>query len=113
MILSTVKVAKVKKNSNKAILFMPKPQKGNGNLGKTVPSGKRVYIIAKRGEYYFFVTEDGYMGWNGKSQFNDKGTTDFETVLEIIDTQEMYTRYNEETDYFCLLDYLYARVDEG
>ena len=51
-----------------AIYFMPKPKSGNGNLG-TVADGTKVYIYAERNDCYFFETEDGRMGWNGKQFF--------------------------------------------
>ena len=51
-----------------AIYFMPKPQKGNGHLG-TVDSGTIVTILARRGAFFFFETEDGEQGWNGRGFF--------------------------------------------
>ena len=47
---------------------MPRPQPGNGTLGK-VTHGDLVTILAETEYYYFFVTEDGRAGWNGKSYF--------------------------------------------
>ncbi len=64
---SNPKTAYVKSNSG-SIYFMPKPQSGNGNLG-TVLHGTLVYILAGRGGFYFFETEDGRMGWNGTGYF--------------------------------------------
>lgn len=51
------------------IYIMPKPKAGNGNLG-TVDEGTVVTILAQRGSYYFFETDDGRMGWNGKKYFS-------------------------------------------
>ena len=51
-----------------SIYLMPKPQSGNGNLG-TVANGEEVTILAEQGDYYFFQTEDGRYGWNGKNWF--------------------------------------------
>lgn len=51
-----------------AIYFMPKPQAGNGHLG-TVDDGEIVTILAEHGGYYFFETDDGRQGWNGKTFF--------------------------------------------
>lgn len=59
---------RVKSEVNGGILFMPKPKTGNGNLG-TVLDWTNVLVIAKYRSYYFFVTEDGRMGWNWKNYF--------------------------------------------
>ncbi len=50
------------------IYFMPKPVKGNGHLG-TVEVGTIVTILARRGGFFFFETDDGEQGWNGKKFF--------------------------------------------
>lgn len=52
-----------------SIYIMPKPQSGNGYLG-TVETGKEVWIVAETKYYYFFVTDNGWLGWNGKSYFS-------------------------------------------
>lgn len=69
-----------------SIYFMPKPEKGNGHLG-TVRSGTIVTILARRGSFFFFETEDGEQGWNGKKFFayykdenGDKVVPDFHMV---------------------------------
>ena len=51
-----------------SIYLMPKPEAGNGNLG-TVKDGNAVLILAERSGYYFFQTDDGRQGWNGKNWF--------------------------------------------
>lgn len=51
-----------------AIYLMPKPEKGNGNLG-TVRNGQQVSILAEQGDFFFFETADGRYGWNGKKYF--------------------------------------------
>lgn len=58
------------KSSHKSgsIYLMPKPESGNGNLG-TVAYGEEVSILAEYAGYYFFQTEDGRYGWNGKMWF--------------------------------------------
>lgn len=56
------------KENGRAIYIMPRPQPGNGTLGK-VTHGDLVTILAETEYYYFFVTEDGRAGWNGKSYF--------------------------------------------
>ena len=53
---------------NGSIYFLPKPEKGNGHLG-SVRSEIIVTILAKHGKYFFFETEDGRRGWNGKKWF--------------------------------------------
>ena len=50
------------------IYIMPKPEKGNGNLG-TVDCGSIVTILARSGAFFFFETEDGERGWNGRKFF--------------------------------------------
>ncbi len=68
------------------IYFMPKPEKGNGHLG-TVDAGTIVTILARRGPFFFFETEDGEQGWNGRRFFayykdenGNKGVPDFPMV---------------------------------
>ena len=51
-----------------SIYIMPKPEKGNGHLG-TVRSGSEVTILAECAGFFFFETEDGHQGWNGKKYF--------------------------------------------
>ena len=59
-----------------SIYIMPKPKAGNGYLG-TVATDTVVWIVAETAYYYFFVTDDGWMGWNGKSYFS--GTVETST----------------------------------
>ena len=47
---------------------MPKPKGGYGFLG-TIETGTEVWIVAETEYYYFFATDDGWIGWNGKSFF--------------------------------------------
>lgn len=56
--------------SGRAIYIMPKPIPGNGVLG-TLYHGTQVTVLAETEFYYFFVTQDGRAGWNGKSYFMD------------------------------------------
>ena len=51
-----------------AIYIMPMPESGHGNLG-TVDDGEEVSVLAEKNGYYFFETEDGRCGWNGKNWF--------------------------------------------
>ena len=51
------------------IYIMPKPKAGNGNLGM-LEEGTQVMILAQRGSFYFFETDDGRQGWNGKKYFS-------------------------------------------
>ena len=53
-----------------SIYIMPKPESNHGYLG-TVPVKTEVWIVAETDYYYFFATENGLIGWNGKSYFND------------------------------------------
>ena len=50
------------------IYYMPMPESGHGNLG-TVDGGEEVTILAEKNGYFFFQTEDGRYGWNGKMWF--------------------------------------------
>ena len=54
--------------ANGSIYIMPVPQKGNGHLG-TVRNNETVTILAKKNGFYFFVTKEGYEGWNGTKFF--------------------------------------------
>ena len=52
-----------------SIYIMPIPEGGHGYLG-TVATETEVWIVAETKYYYFFVTDDGWLGWNGKSYFS-------------------------------------------
>ena len=61
--------AKVKASwKNGCIYFMPQPALGHGVLG-TVDTGTPVTILAVQNNLYFFMTDDGRMGWNGGTFF--------------------------------------------
>ena len=66
--LSEVKRLEVKFTRGGAIYIMPKPAAGNGVLG-TITAGTIVTVIAERKGFYFFIADDGRMGWNGKDYF--------------------------------------------
>ena len=62
------------------IFVMPKHRSGNGDLG-LIKKGTEVWIVAKyegktfdgnKFTYYFFVADDGVMGWNSKNFFVQK-----------------------------------------
>ena len=53
----------------KSIYVMPRPEAGHGNLG-TIAEGTKVWIVAEKSGFYFFVAEDDTMGWNGKKYFD-------------------------------------------
>ena len=55
----------VGKTRNGALLILPRPATGYGNLG-AINSGTEVTVIAECKGYYFFVADDGRMGWTGK-----------------------------------------------
>ena len=59
---------------NGCIYRMPMPDNGHGNLG-TVKDGEEVLILAERNGYYFFETDDGRSGWNGKKYFTASGSS--------------------------------------
>ena len=50
------------------LYLMPTPYSGNGTLG-VVKDGEEVTILGKFGAMYYFQTEDGRYGWNGKCYF--------------------------------------------
>ena len=107
---STVSKATVKATRARgSIYIMPMPESGHGNLG-TVKNGETVYIVAKHDGYYFFVTEDGYMGWNGTKYFTLKGTADYEEVSDAADHK--YELYDYAPEYYYFLDYLYSIFDD-
>ncbi len=68
-------------SANGSIYIMPKPKDGNGTLGR-VSSGSLVSILAQRGGFYFFETEDGQQGWNGTGYF---------TLIDEIQRPEVYS----------------------
>ena len=49
---------------NGCIYFMPRAELGHGTLG-VVDTGTPVTILARQNGLYFFMTDDGRMGWNG------------------------------------------------
>ena len=53
---------------NGCIYFMPRAEVGHGTLG-VVDTGTPVTILAEQNGLYFFMTDDGRMGWNGKGFF--------------------------------------------
>ncbi len=97
--LSPMKIAKAKASrSNGSIYIMPLPEKGNGNLGN-VMNNETVYLIAKSGSYYFFVTEEGHFGWNGTKYFKVKESVSALEVVEVINDSEAETIF-DDNDYF-------------
>lgn len=54
------------------IYLMPIPRKGNGELG-TIDLFTNGWIVGNYGPFYFFVADDGHMGWNGASYFRALG----------------------------------------
>ena len=60
----------VKFTKNGAIYIMPKPENGHGALD-TIKAGTKVTVIAEYKGYYFFVADDGRMGWNSKDYFTE------------------------------------------
>ena len=50
------------------IYFMPRAELGHGTLG-VVETGTPVTILANQNNLYFFMTDDGRMGWNGGTFF--------------------------------------------
>ena len=53
----------------KGLYIMPKPETGNGNLGSVTLPG-RVYVLAEKDGFYFFVTASGKMGWAWNEWFD-------------------------------------------
>ena len=61
--------AKIKSSwKNGCIYFMPQPAVGHGTLG-VIDTDTPVTILAEQNGLYFFMTDDGRMGWNGKGFF--------------------------------------------
>ena len=63
-------------------------------------NGETVYLVAKRNGYFFFVTEEGLMGWNGAKCFKVKESADYIDVLEIADSPVCREIY-DEGEVFC------------
>lgn len=66
-----VMVAKLtgsKKNGGPYIV--PKPETGNGDLG-VVKNGSNVIILAEDGDFYFYMTTSGKLGWTNKQYFTE------------------------------------------
>ncbi len=111
--LRTMKTAKAKASrSNGSIYIMPMPEKGNGNLGN-VMNNETVYLIAKSGSYYFFVTKEGHFGWNGTRYFNVKKTVSASEILDVIYDEDSAaeTIFDGEDDYYDFMYQLQLRAD--
>ena len=72
--VDTVMTAKLKggeKGKDKNGVYMvPRPETGNGDLG-TVKNGSRAVILAEEGDYYFWMTTTGKLGWSNKKYFTE------------------------------------------
>ena len=111
--LTTMKTAKAKASrSNGSIYIMPMPASGNGNLGN-VMNNETVYLIAKSGSYYFFVTKEGHFGWNGTKYFKVKKSVSAGEVLEAIedDDSEASTIFDRDDDYEDFMASLIMRAE--
>ncbi len=107
--LPNMKIAKVKASrSNGSIYYMPKPKSGNGNLGN-VMNNETVYLIAKSGPYYFFVTEEGHFGWNNAKYFKVRNTVSVDEILNVIYScgSEAETLFSGDDDFYWFMDQLY------
>lgn len=62
------KLTGAKKNGGPYIV--PKPETGNGDLG-IVKNGSNVIILAEDGDYYFYMTTGGKLGWTNKQYFTE------------------------------------------
>lgn len=106
-ILATVKASR----ANGSIYLMPMPKSGNGNLG-TVKNGSTVTILAKKGDYYFFQTEDGRVGWNGSRFLTITGpassntNTGSDNFYDVFPDGEYFGRLNSWSDECMLVEML-------
>ena len=112
--LKTMKTAKARASrSGGSIYIMPMPEKGNGNLGNVMHT-ETVYLIAKSGSYYFFVTKEGHFGWNGTKYFNVKKSVSAADILAIIDGSEAETIFDDNDDYYDFINIFSIRaLEEG
>lgn len=55
-------------NEHSSIFIMPQAEAGHGELA-TLLDGTEVTVLAEQGGFFFFVTEDGWYGWNGTGWF--------------------------------------------
>ena len=62
------KLTGAKKNGGPYIV--PKPETGNGDLG-VVKNGSNVIILAEDGDFYFYMTTSGKLGWTNKQYFTE------------------------------------------
>ncbi len=69
------------------IYFMPRAELGHGTLG-IVEDGTPVTILARQNGLYFFMTDDGRMGWNGGTLFT-KPQTISEDLSEPLENSEL------------------------
>ena len=53
----------------KGLYIMPKPETGNGHLGSVTLPG-RVYVMAEKNGFYYFVTSTGKSGWAWNEWFD-------------------------------------------
>ncbi len=76
------------------IYYMPKPQAGNGHLGMIV-DGEIVTILAQKNGFYFFMSKEGYLGWNGTRYFSRVEKSVGSTVYELAPPAG-YTAYSDK-----------------
>ena len=60
----------VGKTGNGDLLILPKPDADANDIG-SIAAGTEVTVIAESKGYYFFVDDDGRMGWNSKDYFTE------------------------------------------
>ena len=91
-------------NGTADIYIMPKPEDGNGVLG-TLVNDETVTILAEYGGFYFFQSDEGFYGWNGKDFFapiTEEASEEAaeqpaeEPVLPVSDTGETMVMPSEE-----------------
>ena len=59
-----------KGKDKKGVYIVPRPETGNGDLG-TVNNGSKAIILAEDGDYYFWMTTSGKLGWSNKKYFTE------------------------------------------
>lgn len=68
-----------------------------------------VYLIAKSGPYFFFVTEEGHFGWNNARYFKIGDTVNASEILNVIYSckSDAETLFSGEDDFYWFMDDLY------
>ena len=106
------KLTGAKKNGGPYIV--PKPETGNGDLG-VVKNGSNVIILAEDGDFYFYMTTSGKLGWTNKQYFTEPTVVEDgylfgSSGLDVDDIRRVKDFLNDGSCGFASKDYYTSRA---